>query len=182
VPLVVRDHRDHLLRGRDFAAIMWQSLWRGTLTIWAVFLLPLLITVETALLAGIEHGERQWKHMFALPIPRAAIYVAKFGVLQGLLLIVQRFFRLFCQKREGLDNFLKTHLGTGLRVALTFVVFSCTMVIFRSPTVLMGGRMLKHILMGKIGEPCPYPKINLVVAVVAMIVGHALMRERLEIL
>jgi len=71
----------------DLAATMWQSLWRSALTLWAVFLLPLLITVETALLAGIEHETQQWKHMFALPIPRYAIYVAKLCVAQALVLL-----------------------------------------------------------------------------------------------
>jgi hypothetical protein len=40
-------------------------------------MLPLFITLETALLANLEHGNRQWKHLFALAIPRAAIYAAK---------------------------------------------------------------------------------------------------------
>jgi pimeloyl-ACP methyl ester carboxylesterase len=69
------------------APIFWESHARNTLTIWAVFLMPLLITVETALLGGIEHGERHWKHLFALPLPRYAIYCAKFAMAQGLILL-----------------------------------------------------------------------------------------------
>jgi hypothetical protein len=45
--------------------------------LWAILLLPLFITLETALLANLEHGNRQWKHLFALPIRRGAIYAAK---------------------------------------------------------------------------------------------------------
>jgi pimeloyl-ACP methyl ester carboxylesterase len=67
--------------------IFWESHTRNSLTIWAVFLLPLLITVETALLCGIEHGERHWKHLFALPAPRYAIYCAKFAMAQSLTLL-----------------------------------------------------------------------------------------------
>ncbi|HET8782718.1 MAG TPA: ABC transporter permease, partial [Pyrinomonadaceae bacterium] len=46
---------------------LWQTLQTSSLQIWAVFMLPLLITLETALLNGIEHSDRQWKHIFALP-------------------------------------------------------------------------------------------------------------------
>ena len=66
---------------------LWQTLQTSSLQIWAVFMLPLLITLETALLNGIEHGDRQWKHIFALPVPRYAIYFAKVIVAQALVLI-----------------------------------------------------------------------------------------------
>ncbi len=71
----------------DLARTFWESHARGCLTIWAVFLLPLLITLETALLCGIEHAEKQWKHIFVLPLPRYAVYSAKFLVVQGLILV-----------------------------------------------------------------------------------------------
>jgi hypothetical protein len=45
--------------------------------LWAVLLLPLFITLETALLANLEHVNGQWKHLFALPVSRGAIYAAK---------------------------------------------------------------------------------------------------------
>ena len=66
---------------------LWQTLGTNSLQIWAVFMMPLLITLETALLNGIEHSDRQWKHMFALPIPRHSVYVSKVIVAQGLILI-----------------------------------------------------------------------------------------------
>jgi hypothetical protein len=66
------------------------NLWQGHVTnsfqIWAIFMLPLLIALETALLNGIEHADKQWKHLFALPVPRHSIYFAKFIVAQGLIL------------------------------------------------------------------------------------------------
>jgi pimeloyl-ACP methyl ester carboxylesterase len=77
-----------IARGRgDLVATLWDSLARGCLTIWALFLMPLLITLETALLCGLEHGARQWKHVFALPVPRYAIYLAKYFMVQGLILL-----------------------------------------------------------------------------------------------
>ncbi len=63
---------------------MWDSLPKGTLGAWAVFMLPLLITLETALINGVEHSEKHWKHTFALPIPRYAVYFAKLLIAQAL--------------------------------------------------------------------------------------------------
>ncbi len=56
---------------------LWAGLPRSALSLWAIFMLPLFITLETALLNGLEHAEKQWKHLFALPVPRYTIYVAK---------------------------------------------------------------------------------------------------------
>jgi hypothetical protein len=63
---------------------LWEMAPKSSLSIWAVFMLPLLITLETALVNGIEHGEKQWKHIFALPIPRHAVYLAKLIVAHAL--------------------------------------------------------------------------------------------------
>jgi hypothetical protein len=66
---------------------LWDTLPLSSMQVWAVFMLPLLITLETALLNGIEHGDRQWKHLFALPVPRYSVYFAKVIVAQALILI-----------------------------------------------------------------------------------------------
>ena len=55
----------------------WIDYGGQTVFLWAILMLPLFITLETALLANLEHGNGQWKHLFALPIPRSAIYAAK---------------------------------------------------------------------------------------------------------
>ncbi len=74
-----------ILTGRsDLTATLWHSHTQTSLTMWAIFLLPLLMTIESALLAGIEHSEKQWKHTFALPVPRSSVYFAKFAVAQAL--------------------------------------------------------------------------------------------------
>lgn len=76
-----------LWRARKFGADfkLWETLPTNMLSIWAVFMMPLLITLETALLNGIEHGDRQWKHILALPVPRHAVYLAKLVVAQALV-------------------------------------------------------------------------------------------------
>ena len=77
-----------LQRGENmesFQAEPWNVLAQGILGLWAILMLPLFITLETALLAGMEHGTQQWKHLFALPVPRWTIYAAKLLVSAGLI-------------------------------------------------------------------------------------------------
>jgi hypothetical protein len=66
---------------------LWQTHPTNSFQIWAIFMMPLLITLETALLNGIEHSDKQWKHLFTLPVPRRSIYFSKFIVALGLILI-----------------------------------------------------------------------------------------------
>ncbi len=63
----------------------WAEYGGQMVFLWALLMLPLFVTLETALLANLEHGNQQWKHLFALPIPRGAIYAAK--LFSGMLLI-----------------------------------------------------------------------------------------------
>jgi len=66
----------------------WDSLMLDlTLVLWCFVVLPLFVALEAALLAGIEHRENTWKHLFALPLPRSTIYVAKLLVGFGLVCV-----------------------------------------------------------------------------------------------
>jgi hypothetical protein len=64
----------------------WDSLMLDlTLVLWCFVVLPLFVALETALLAGLEHRENTWKHLFALPMQRWTIYAAKLLVSFGLV-------------------------------------------------------------------------------------------------
>jgi hypothetical protein len=65
---------------------VWKSFAGASFALWAFLMLPLFVTLEAALLAGIEHNDRQWKHLLALPVPRSVHYLAKWVALVGLLL------------------------------------------------------------------------------------------------
>ena len=80
--VVLLDRGERILTKTDTA---WQAMAQNELTLWALMMLPLFITLETALLGGVDHSSQQWKHLYALPIPRWAIYAAKFIV--ALILI-----------------------------------------------------------------------------------------------
>jgi ABC-2 type transport system permease protein len=58
-----------------------------TLVLWCFVLLPLFVTLEAALLAGIEHRENNWKHLFALPVHRWTIYGSKLIVGMALVCV-----------------------------------------------------------------------------------------------
>ncbi|HET6587399.1 MAG TPA: ABC transporter permease [Oleiagrimonas sp.] len=63
----------------------WQGLGRMFFTLWCLLMLPLFVTLQTALLAGLEHGNGQWKHLFALPVPRSVHYLGKLTVVVGMV-------------------------------------------------------------------------------------------------
>ena len=61
-----------------FYAAAWVFYTQQTLVIWSLLMLPLFVTLETALVAQWEHHSQQWKHLFALPVSRGALYAAKY--------------------------------------------------------------------------------------------------------
>jgi lantibiotic transport system permease protein len=74
--IAITVQRQEYYRQQDTSQ-MWADYGGQIVFLWAVLMLPLFITLETALLSNLEHGNQQWKHLFALPVPRGAIYAAK---------------------------------------------------------------------------------------------------------
>jgi hypothetical protein len=69
---------------RDPTGNAWLALAGLNLLIWASLMLPLFITLESALMAGLDHAENQWKNLLARPIPRWTFYVSKLLMLMAL--------------------------------------------------------------------------------------------------
>ena len=57
------------------ASVIVQSVF----AVWASLVFPVFAAVEGSLLAGIEHQNRGWKHLFALPPARGSVIAAKFA-------------------------------------------------------------------------------------------------------
>lgn len=72
------------LRMRNAAGNQWMALARLNLLIWAALMLPLFITLETALMAGLDHAGNQWKNLLARPAPRWTFYAAKLLVVMAM--------------------------------------------------------------------------------------------------
>jgi hypothetical protein len=64
---------------------VWLSVAKNTASLWTLLMLPLFITLETSLLAGLEHTDRNWKFVLTLPTPKWTIYAAKLIVSAGLV-------------------------------------------------------------------------------------------------
>lgn len=63
----------------------WGRYALGSMQLWAFLMMPLFLTLQSALLAGLEHGNHQWKHLFALPVPKGVHFLSKLAALTGML-------------------------------------------------------------------------------------------------
>ncbi len=55
----------------------WNLVSANAYSIWALLMLPLFVALVTTLTGHLEWAGSQWKHLFALPIPRWRLYAAK---------------------------------------------------------------------------------------------------------
>src|SRR5689334_4079442 len=62
----------------------WRPFARVNLQFWGLLMMPLYITLQTALIAGLDHSENQWKAILARPVPRWTVYVAKLLIVMVL--------------------------------------------------------------------------------------------------
>jgi lantibiotic transport system permease protein len=88
-PLVVVILNLLVFHQRNMAEVTGSDLWfkfaQQIIILWALLMLPLFVTLETALMGALESSEKNWKHLFALPIPRGAIYAAKILTTIGII-------------------------------------------------------------------------------------------------
>jgi len=63
----------------------WKQLVDMCLVYWSLIMLPLFITLETGLLANLEHSHKNWKLIYPTPNPRWAVYAAKQIIAMALL-------------------------------------------------------------------------------------------------
>lgn len=78
---------DHSKRTPAPAEQAWLTYAEGVIGLWTFLMLPLYITLQASLLAGLEHQNRQWKYLFALPIPRHSHFTSKALVLMLMVLL-----------------------------------------------------------------------------------------------
>jgi alginate O-acetyltransferase complex protein AlgI len=117
----------------------------------------LLITMTVG---GLWHGAN-WPFVF-------------FGFIQGCWLSLHRAFREFCERRPLLDRVLQSRPGTALRIAVTFIAFCCTLVIFRATSVRAGLIMLRNMAGPHAGMGTPLHNRSFWFLVGVIAVAHAL--------
>ena len=54
------------------------------LRFWAALMMPLYMTLQTALISGLDHSDNQWKSLLARPVPRWTLYVAKLMIVVAM--------------------------------------------------------------------------------------------------
>ncbi len=64
---------------------LWRMLIQTSLVLWSLLMLPLFITLETGLLSALEHHNKTWKLLYALPVPRWTVYASKQVIALGLI-------------------------------------------------------------------------------------------------
>jgi hypothetical protein len=62
---------------------VWLSTTIGMLQMW-ILVRTFHVGVLTAQIAGLEHDNHTWKYLFALPVSRKAVFIAKIILAQGL--------------------------------------------------------------------------------------------------
>jgi alginate O-acetyltransferase complex protein AlgI len=102
------------------------------------------------------------------------------GAVQGAFLIIHRAFQGFCAGRPLLQAELATTAGVVLRVGLTFLCFSLSMVLFRSESFGVAGQVFGRLLADAPGaRGTPLPLIGFTATAVAVGLGHLLARRGL---
>ncbi len=77
------------LRGRSYG--QWQgqvvekTITYSAFVMWTMMILPLLIALEAAVIAGVDHAGTRWMAMLSQPERRAEIYGAKFVLVSGVM-------------------------------------------------------------------------------------------------
>lgn len=89
----------------------WRMFSRGVLMLWSFLMLPLFVTLQSALLAGLEHANQQWKHLLALPLPRGAHYLAKQAALTGLVALAMAVLMVLIPFGGWLLGYLQPEMG-----------------------------------------------------------------------
>ncbi len=101
------------LRMRNTSVDAWRALTRVNLQFWGLLMLPMYITLQTALVAGLDHADNQWKALFARPVPRWTVYVAKLAVVTAMA-AASAAILVVCVLAEGrFLNWLNAELGLG---------------------------------------------------------------------
>lgn len=79
--ITAKGARGFIQNGKD----AWPPMIRQTVEVWTLLMMPMFVTLETSLLAGLEHTGKNWKSLLALPAPRWTVYASKLVVTISLL-------------------------------------------------------------------------------------------------
>jgi alginate O-acetyltransferase complex protein AlgI len=102
-----------------------------------------------------------------------------FGVVQAICLSVYRIFRKWVKERPNFCWALESPIGTSLSVALTFLTFCVTLVIFRAGSLATSWTMLQRMFTPSPGSGPPLAYTHIAVALALFVVGLIAARDGL---
>lgn len=104
--------------GRPFTSgNAWVSTTIGLLQVWG-FIQAFIVAVVTAQMAGLEHQNNRWKYLFALPVSRKAMYLAKGVVSLGLFGLSSVVILIGLIVTGLLLNIIKPDMGFGAAIPI----------------------------------------------------------------
>jgi len=96
------------------------------------------------------------------------------GTLNGLCMVVHRFFKEWAQRRPMLDRLLQTTAGIAVRIGLTFLTFVLTLVVFRTASLAAGMGMMERMFVSHSGLASPVPPISFWMIATIIAAAHLL--------
>ncbi|MBG0770729.1 MAG: ABC transporter permease, partial [Anaerolineaceae bacterium] len=63
----------------------WIWISQSVMVMWSLIMLPLFVTLITALLGNMEYRNETWKKLYSLPVPRWMVIFAKQVIALGLI-------------------------------------------------------------------------------------------------
>jgi len=118
--------------------------------------LNLLITM---VLSGLWHGAN-WTFVL-------------WGALHGIMLVAHRHFRGWASERAWISGPLLSGPGTALRIALTFTLFTLSLVLFRAASLDQALTMLGRMFQPSLGAGLPMNDRGLWYTVILVVLCHA---------
>ncbi|QHV95376.1 ABC transporter permease [Spirosoma endbachense] len=76
---------------------------------WSLFIFPIYVSLQSALVSAIEHQADTWKSVYSLPLPKWSVFYAKLALFTGLLAISHLVLFGFAEGAGWLLSELKPH-------------------------------------------------------------------------
>ncbi|GAB4038497.1 ABC transporter permease [Spirosoma gilvum] len=89
----------------------WQHFNFHMLVMWTMLMLPMYISLQSALVTALEHQANAWKHIYSLPVPKWSIYFSKLFFFVGLFLLSTLGLILCTELAGWLLYWMKPELG-----------------------------------------------------------------------
>jgi hypothetical protein len=146
---------------------LWASLVRLMLIFWSMLMLPLYVTLETALVAGVDHSENHWKVLLTRPVPRWTFYAVKLftvAIMTGLSMLLLVFGIV-------LAGLLLPHLQSDLRFGAPIPWF----MIFQKAADVAGLAFLMLAIQHWVSLRWRSFTVSVAVGIVGLVVGYGML-------